>query len=143
MLTLKQNQTNKVQNKEAFTLIEIMIVVAIGALLMLMGLGGYKFLQRMKVSQTQSKINTLRSSIGMYKSQVGEYPQNLNELITGPTNPKLRGGWGGEELASEKELKDAWDRQFVYEVNQRGSAEPYELYSTGKSGEERYTGTQT
>jgi len=118
--------------KKGFSIIELLIVMAIIAALIAVALGYKKFLDTSKEDATRQKMATLDMVLEMYKGRIGSLPTDLKELIEGPSNPTLRKRWG-ESLTDEKALKDAWGNDFVYEADTKKNK--YELYSTGKAGE--------
>ena len=120
--------------RKGFSLIEIMIVISIIAVLAAGAFGGLKLLQRVKESTARTKLAALDSSIETYNTTIGEYPTDLRELVDGPQKPQLKKRWG-EALASEEELKDPWGKEFVYTLGAKGARPPYNLESTGSTGE--------
>lgn len=125
----------KIRNaKEGMTLVEIMIVVFIGALLMAGAFWGWRLLQNVYEQQTYQKLAALDTAIELYSKRLGEYPRDLTNLIEGPQDPKLKKKFG-QAFIKEDELKDAWGQEFVYELLPKGSRPPYELYSRGSTGE--------
>jgi prepilin-type N-terminal cleavage/methylation domain-containing protein len=120
--------------KKGFSIIELLIVLAIGAGIIVVALGYRKFINTSREGSTNQKMATLDTVLEMYRTRIGSYPIDLNELIEGPTNPALRKRWG-EALADEKDLQDAWFKEFIYEGDPKGNK--YELYSTGSKGESK------
>ncbi len=129
----KSDDESKTQ-KKGFSIIELLIVLAIGAGIIVLALGYRTFINTSREDTTRQKMATLDAVLEMYKTRIGSYPSDLNELIEGPTNPALRKKWG-EALADEKTLKDAWSKEFAYEADVKGNK--YELYSTGSKGESK------
>ncbi|CDK30723.1 type II secretion system protein GspG [Candidatus Babela massiliensis] len=119
--------------KEGFSLIEIMIVLLIGAIVVGGAFAGFRYLQNARVQSTKSKLAALDTAIEHYNASIGEYPQTLEELVEGPQKPNLRRKWAGE-LASQNDLKDAWGKEFHYNLNSKGSNVPYELYAMHPDG---------
>lgn len=119
---------------KGFTLLEIAVVALIIGVLVAGAFGGMQFLQRAKQDATRRKLVAVVTTLEQYRNMVGEYPTDLQELIDGPSNPKLRRRFG-EPLVKEKELEDAWNQPFVYTVNPKGTRPPYEIYSIGSTGE--------
>lgn len=123
----------KLSLRKGFSLIEIVIVISIIGVLAAGAFGGLRLLQRVKESNTRTKLVTLDSTLESYSTTIGEYPSDLTELVEGPQKPQLRKKWG-EPMASEEDLKDSWGTPFVYEVGAKGARPPYRLYSTGSTG---------
>ena len=70
-----------IRNK-AFTLIEILIVVAIIAILALAILPNYiGFDIDARVVTTKSNLSVLRNRISLYRAKEGKYPESLGDLI--------------------------------------------------------------
>ena len=122
-------------NKKGFTIIEIMIVIMIIGVLAGMAFQGFRYLQGVKLKQTQTKLAALDTMIEQYNTDIREYPSDLQELIDGPSKPQLQRRWA-RSLASQEDIEDAWNQPFVYTLNPRGSRPPYDLYSIGPKGED-------
>ena len=91
-----------------------------------------RYLQKVKESNTRTALAKVDTMIEMYNTIVGKYPNELQELIDGPSEPQLQKKWGvNNPLAAPEELRDAWQQEFVYAVQPKGARPPYELYSTG------------
>ena len=119
--------------KPGFSLIEIMVVILIIGVLAAGAFGGFRLLQRAKLSTTESKLAAVDTMLETYNNQIGEYPGDLSELVNGPTNQALLKRWG-EPLATQEELEDGWKQPFMYEKKAKGARPPYELYSIGSKG---------
>ena len=71
------------KKKQGFTLIEILIVIAIIAVLALQiapNLIGFD--NEARVATTKGNLSTLRSRITMYRAKTGRYPGTLDVLLT-------------------------------------------------------------
>src|SRR3990167_310588 len=65
-----------------FTLVEILIVVAIIAILALAIIPNYVgFDVDARVVTTKSNLSMLRNRISLYRAKEGTYPESLNELL--------------------------------------------------------------
>ncbi len=121
--------------KQGFSLVEIIIVIAIIAVLAAATFGGFRYLQKAKVTTTENKANALMMMIDEYNSKIGEYPTEITELVNGPSKANLQKRWGGVAIAHEDDLMDAWHQQFVYTPNPKGTRPAFDLYSIGPKGE--------
>ncbi len=130
----QQTQLTKRMKKicRGFSIIEIVLVITIIGILAAATFGGFRYIQRAKLSTTNSKLATLDLAIDHYNTLIGEYPTDPRELIDGPSKANLQKRWQ-EPLATEDELNDAWKQPFVYSRLQKG----YELYSMGSTGTAR------
>lgn len=115
-----------------FNLIEIIIVITIIGVLTAATLGGMRWLQRAKLTTTETKLASLDQMIEQYNTTIGEYPTDLRELIEGPSKQNLQKRWQ-EPIAAEDDLNDGWKQPFMYTLNPKGTRPPYELYSIGSS----------
>lgn len=106
--------------QSAFTLLEIMLVVAIIGVLLAAAI--YKMAPALDVAKgtrTRGDIQGLRTMLLSYNGTNGYYPstdQGLNALV-----PKLM-----EELP-----KDAWGTPYVYRCPGRANPRSYDLFSAG------------
>lgn len=124
------------QSRSGFSLIELMIVIAIGAVLMAGVIAGFRYLKSAKITQTQQVLHGVRAGIEMFQARLNEWPNSLDDFWTRPTNPLLAKRWtaGAYGLESEADVKDAWGNRLQYQRKPKGQP-PYELYSWGPNGE--------
>lgn len=120
--------------RKGFTIIEIVIVIMIMGIIAAGAVGGLRYLQRVRLQQTQQKLAALDTIIENYNTSIGEYPTDLQELIEGPSKPNLQRRWA-EPMATETELKDTWNQPFAYTLNPKGTRPPYDLESIGSKGD--------
>jgi len=129
----RENSASKTL-KKGFSIIELLIVLAIGAGIIVVALGYRKFINTSREQTTEQKMANIDTMLEFYRTKMGSYPTDLSELVEGPTSPALRKKWG-EALANESDLKDSWFNELVYEADTKGNK--YELYSTGSKGESK------
>ena len=122
--------------KNAFTLIELMIVVIIIAALaamMVPRLSGRA--DQAKVSVAQSDINAnLATALKLYQLDNGSFPtteQALNALMSKPADAS---NWNGPYI--EKAPIDPWGNSYKYKCPGANNKMTYDLYSVGKDGVE-------
>ena len=124
---------SQIEAREGFTLIEIVIAIAIVAFMMAAVTVGFNFMRkRGALTSTKTSLQNIQTAINMYKTFVGTYPQSLNDLREKPSDPRAASKWPGTLL--EKEPEDAWGQSFHYQLT-RGGKHPYELYSDGDPDE--------
>ncbi len=119
-----------------FSIIEIVIVITIIGILTAATLGGLRWLQKAKLTTTETKLAAMDLTIEQYNTTMGEYPTELRELIDGPSKQNLQKRWQ-EPFATEDDLNDGWKHAFVYSLNPKGTRPPYELYSKGAAENSR------
>jgi general secretion pathway protein G len=119
-------------SKDGFTLIEILIAVAL--VLILGGIATFSYRGIVAASArkaTLTTLKTIRSVIEQYEGDIGELPESLRDLVKKPSNEKAAENWQGPYL--EKEAKDGWKHAFYYSPTAEGD-HPYALYSYGPKG---------
>lgn len=128
---------HKSKQQRGFTLIEVMVVLAIiGMIVAMVGANLSGTSDDAGVKTTKSQIKLLEGALNLYKVDNYRYPtteQGLEALVEKPTsspvpkNYKIDGYMQGGKLP-----KDAWDRDFLY-FAEKGK---YEIISLGADGEE-------
>lgn len=135
---------NTLRNRRGFTLIEIMVVIAILALLA--ALVGPRIIGRSddaKIADAKVQIKNLETALKLYKLDTGTYPsteQGLMALVSAPTVGTIPKNYRSEGYLESKQVpKDPWGNDFVY--LSPGEHGDYDLYSFGadgvKGGEEK------
>jgi general secretion pathway protein G len=124
---------NKTSSQEGFTLIEIVIAIAIVGFMMAAVTVGFKGYQRWaRRTSTQSSLRAIQTALNTYKLQIGTYPNSLRELMDKPSDPKIANKWQGPYL--EKEPEDGWGQPLHYQLT-RGGKHAFELFSDGDPDE--------
>ncbi len=122
---------NKVSKNQGFTLLEIIVVVAIIAIL-----AAYiapKVAGRVddaRISKAKSDIRVLESSLELYKLDNFVYPsteQGLTALVTRPSGEGTRNWREGGYI--KKLNKDPWGNNYQYQYP--GSNGEFDVYSLG------------
>ena len=126
-----------VKGRRGFTLIEIMVVIAILALLA--ALVGPKIIGRSddaKIADTKVQIRNLETALKLYKLDSGTYPsteQGLMALVAKPTVGQIPKNYRAEGyLESKKVPKDPWGNDYLYLAP--GEHGDYDICSHGADG---------
>ena len=96
----------KAVRRTAFTLLEVLVVVAI--IVMLAGVGGYYVVQQFegsKVNRAKIDATTLSNLVETYYVNNGNYPASLQDLAVQQPN-------GDPALCGADKLLDPWNQQF-------------------------------
>jgi general secretion pathway protein G len=105
-------RTARALRRAAFTLMEVLVVVAI--LVILAGVGSvvlFKYLDESKENIARLGISKIDEAVGMYKvGHNGNYPQSLRDL----TVPES----GHPAALEDKDLIDPWGNEFQYSPQQ-------------------------
>jgi general secretion pathway protein G len=130
------NSTIRGRNKSAahygFTLMELLVVLAILGLLM--GLVGPTVLNQLSGAKTKTtgiQIKDMEQALEMYKLDVGRFPtteQGLSALVAKPVSAS---GWNGPYLKSKKVPLDPWKNQYHYKYP--GERAELDIYSYGQN----------
>jgi general secretion pathway protein G len=117
----------RLQRNDGFTLIEILVVMAIIAMLAVM-VAPNLFNQQAGAMRdvARTEISTLEAALDIYRLDVGEYPDTLDGLMEDDTD---RASWNGPYLRRAVPT-DPWDNEYVYEGNGR----EFTLLSYGADG---------
>jgi general secretion pathway protein G len=116
-------------NQQAgFTLIEILVVMAIiGMLAVMVAPNIFNQQAGAQRDAALSQISTLESALDTYRLDVGEYPDSMDGLME---NDSDRASWNGPYLRRAVPL-DPWGNEYVYDVDGR----EFTLISYGADGE--------
>jgi len=111
-----------------FTLIEILVVMAIiGMLAVMVAPNIFNQQAGAQRDAALSQISALEVALDTYRLDVGEYPDSLEGLVE---NDSGRAAWNGPYLRREVPL-DPWGNEYVYDSDGRG----FTLVSYGPDGE--------
>lgn len=125
--------------QKGLSLVEVMIVLAImGLFAAVAGPRLFSYLGKAKVQTTEANLRVIKQAITAYHVDTGHYPETLNDLIRKPFEDSIAKKWEGPYLDTKQDElpEDGWNNDFVYHINESGSAKPYTLYSYGPNGED-------
>jgi general secretion pathway protein G len=122
----------KKKNESAFTLLEIMLVVAIIGVLLAAAI--YKMAPALDVAKgmrTKADIQSIRTSLMSYNGANGFYPsteQGLAALVSRPGSEPAPTSW---RRLMEEVPKDAWGSPYIYRNPGRKNSSGYDVFSAG------------
>jgi len=127
-------------NRKAFTLIEILLVIVILGMLATVALVTLTGTQeKAEINTTQLKIEKVMRQLAIYRTTLREYPtqdQKLDALVTKPEFENETKGKEWSQLLTKQDLKDSWGRDLIYlldEDSETGRKVP-KVYSVGPNG---------
>ena len=130
----RARQTRRNQSMRGFTLVELLVVLAI--LGMLAALVGPQVLNQLGGAKSKSaaiQISDLEQALELYKLDVGKFPgseQGLNALVRQPSGET---GWNGPYLKKGELPDDPWGNPYVYRYS-GGMPEIISYGADGRSG---------
>lgn len=118
------------QKSEGFTLVELLITVAIVGILQAVGMASYtSYLERVDIAQAVLDMNAISKRLYAYQQETGEFPATLSQVNAEMTDP-----WGNSyvyvEFSGIKGNAGKRKDKNLVPINS-----DYDLFSKGKDGE--------
>lgn len=123
----------KSRRRRGFTLMEVLLVLAILVILSSLAVIGYQKIQKGAYQNAAKvQIDVYVQAAGIFYSDVGRNPANLDELMVAP--PDLpEGKWKGPYL--DKLQVDPWSKAYDYQVIDDGNGnQKIRIHSSGPDG---------
>ena len=140
MLLRKRIRQKRARGEGGFTLIEILVVIAIIALIMsLVGPRVLNYLGESKVKAAKIQIQSFGSALDLFNLDTGRYPNTSEGLTALVQSPGTIPAWNGPYLKGGVLPNDPWGKAYVY--RSPGQHGPYDIMSYGSDGQEGGTGT--
>jgi general secretion pathway protein G len=118
------------QTRTAFTLLEVLVVVAI--IVMLAGVGGYYLIQRYeesKISKAKIDCEGLSAQAETFKLNNTDYPASIEAL----TQPQPN---GGSALVPPDKVRDPWGKPYQIDpAGPRNGGNKADVYTTTPKGQ--------
>ena len=135
-----RKRQKRARGEGGFTLIEILVVIAIIALIMsLVGPRVLNYLGESKVKAAKIQIQSFGSALDLFNLDTGRYPSTGEGLTALVQSPGTIPTWNGPYLKGGVLPNDPWGKTYVY--RSPGEHGPYDIMSYGSDGQEGGTGT--
>ena len=130
----------RVTRRKGFTLLEVLVVVAIIVLLAAGAVVGYdRVLRGARIDTTKARIRDVENAIEIFQTKLGRYPsadKKLEELLTAPDDEKEAEKWKEFGPLFTEMPTDAWGKEFTYELTDSDNGPTYSIRSCGPDGVE-------
>ncbi len=128
----------KARNRRGFTLVELLVVLAIlGLLVGLVGPQVMKTLGSSKTKTARIQIEDLSAALDIYRLEVGRYPTTNDGLQALVENTGGAPNWNGPYLKKAQVPKDPWGFDYQYlSPGQHGSFDLWTLGADNRDGGE-------
>ena len=133
MKNSRQNNEESRRRRAGFSLIEIMLVVAIMGMLAAMvavGLGGKQ--KQARINAARTSIAAIATAVNLYEIDTGKLPDTLDNLLRGSGEPN----WNGPYIQGGTIQPDPWASPFTYQKSGENS------YKVISAGPDRQPGTE-
>lgn len=118
-----------------FTLLEILVVIAIlGLLIGLVAPAALRQLGGARASVARQSIERLVSVLDLYRLDVGKYPTTSEGLQALNVRPPTAPSWNGPYLRGDAPPVDPWNRPYEYRSPSSRSGREFDLCSLGPNG---------
>jgi general secretion pathway protein G len=102
-----QQRERKRSLRSAFTLMEVLVVVAILVILAGIGIVVFRYLEDSKDNVAKLKIKNIETAVDAYKLKQGNFPETL-QILAEPSD-------GKPAYLEDAALLDPWDQPFQYQ----------------------------
>jgi general secretion pathway protein G len=130
----------QVRGDDGFTLLELLVVLAImGLLAAIIAPQVLKYLGSSRTQTAKVQIQNVGAALELYRLDVGHYPTQDEGLAATLAAPPSAAGWNGPYLVKRSALIDPWGQPYLYRnPGKHGEVDIYSLGSDkaeGGSGE--------
>lgn len=129
----------KRDRKRGFSLLEVLVVLAIIALVAsVIGPRAVSFFARAKTKTAGLQVQELENALELYFLDTGRYPAENTGLPSLVEPPSAETRWNGPYVKKATALIDPWNRPYRYRYP--GQHGEFDVYSFGRDGSEGGSG---
>jgi general secretion pathway protein G len=119
------------RRQSGFTLMEILLVLAILVVLgSMVGVGYVKIQQNAMKNSARTQLTLLEDAVKTYIIDVGSPPASLDYLLTPPPDLANPNKWAGPYLDKQTLPQDPWNQSYQYEIVDPANAK-FMIWSNG------------
>jgi general secretion pathway protein G len=135
-VALRKTRSTSSREKElGFTLVELLVVVAIlGLLIGLVAPAMIRQLGSAKHRIAEQSVARLAGILDIYRLDIGTYPSTDQGLSALNSSPAGAAGWNGPYLNDEMGIVDPWGRPFEYRSPSQRAGRAFDIASLGADG---------
>jgi general secretion pathway protein G len=122
-MQLRTQAPTRSQRRTAFTLMEVLVVVAILVVLAGIGIGVYRYLDESKEKIAKAGVKNIETAVNAYHLTHEQFPESL-AVLTVPEGGKAA-------YLEEKALYDPWNRPYQYDPSKLSKTGVPLIYSQG------------
>ena len=118
-----------------FTLMEVLLVLVILVVLASMAVTVFSGTQdRANQQATAAQVGIVKRAVEMYKFHTKNFPDDLNALVSKPSDSKLADLWSGPYI--DRMPKDSWDNDFRFAAPGKHNPDSFDVWSVGPDGQD-------
>ncbi len=127
-------QLNKNAHRDAFTLIEVLLVLVILAILGSLATNMFMGTQdKANKDAAKAQMSIIADPMNRYRLHMNKFPSKLEDLWEEPSDSTLLDKWGGPYV--EKLKNDPWDNPYQYLAEGKKNSKKYDFWSYGPDGQ--------
>ena len=115
------------RRRSAFTLMEMMLVLAIIAVLIAIGAVTLRDVSgSANITAAEAQMNTIKAALIQYKTLNRKLPGDLEALVKAPSDARIK-----RQLIGEDGIIDPWGEKYQYRSPGKKNTQGYDIFSMG------------
>lgn len=128
---MKRQRRRQVRRRGGFTLVEVLLVLAILVILgAMVGVGVVQVQRNANRNAAKAQIGMLDESVNMYRIDVGVFPNELIDLLEPPQDLRNPDKWSGPYLERDEIPLDPWQNDYQF----ANEGDDFRIWSFGPDG---------